>query len=110
VSRIPLSLHRALRTEFPELRCAYCHSPKKLLAMPLEVDHIVPEVGGGKTELADVCLCCRTCNSYKGRRIRARDSLLPRGGFARLHPIKRTPDPQTDHASTRRQERGSYGI
>ena len=78
--------------------------------MPLEVDHIIPEASGGKSELTNVCLRYRTCNSYKGRRIRARDSLLPRGGFARLHPIKHTPDPQMHHASTRRQEKGRYEI
>jgi HNH endonuclease len=73
VSPIPLSLRRALRAEFPEPRCAYCHSPEQLLGMPLEVDHIIPEAASGKTELANVCLCCRTCNSYKGQRIYARD-------------------------------------
>ena len=71
MSPIPLSLRRALRAEFPEPRCAYCHSPEQLLGMPLELDHIIPEASGGKTGLANVCLCCRTCNSYKGRCIRA---------------------------------------
>ncbi len=75
MSPVPLSLRRALRAEFPEPRCAYCHSPEKLLGMPLEVDHIIAEAEGGKTELANVCLCCRTCNSHKWRRIRARDPL-----------------------------------
>jgi HNH endonuclease len=73
VSPILLSLRRALRAEFPEPRCAYCHSPEQLLGMPLGVDQIIPEVGDGKTESANGCLCCRTCNSYKGRRIYARD-------------------------------------
>jgi hypothetical protein len=85
VSHISLSLRRTLRAEFPESHCAYCHSPEKLLGMALEVDHIIPEVGGGKTELANVCLCCRTCNSYKGGRIYARDPLT--GSQVRIfHP------------------------
>jgi HNH endonuclease len=46
--------------------------------MPVEVDHIISEAAGGKTELANVCLCCRTYNSYKGRRIYARDPLTGR--------------------------------
>ena len=46
--------------------------------MPLEVDHIIPEAASGKTELANVCLCCRTCNGYKGRRIHARDPVTGR--------------------------------
>ena len=73
MSPIPLSLCRALRAEFPELRCAYCHSPEKLLGMPLEVDHIIPEEAGGKTELANLCLCCRACNGYKWRHTHACD-------------------------------------
>jgi 5-methylcytosine-specific restriction endonuclease McrA len=72
VSPVPLSLRRALRAEFPEPCCAYCHSPEQLLDMPLEVDHIIPEAANGKTELANVCLCRCPCNSYKGRRIYAR--------------------------------------
>jgi HNH endonuclease len=78
VSPILLSLRRALRAEFPEPRCAYCHSPEQLLGMSLEVDHIIPEAASGKTELANVCLCYRTCNSYKGQRIYARDPLTGR--------------------------------
>jgi hypothetical protein len=27
---------------------------------------IHPEAASGKTELANVCLCCRSCNSYRG--------------------------------------------
>jgi HNH endonuclease len=85
VSPIPLSLRRALRAEFSEPRCAYCHSPEQLLGMPLEVDHIIPEAASGKSELANVCLCCRTCNSDKGRHIYARDPLA--GGQVRIfHP------------------------
>lgn len=73
MSPIPVSLRRALRAEFPGPRCAYCHSPERLLGMPLEVDHIIPEALGGKTEFANTCLCCRTCNSYKWQRTHARD-------------------------------------
>lgn len=73
MSPIPVSLRQALRTEFPEPRCAYCHSPKRLLGIPLETDHIIPEAAGGKTELANLCLCCRSCNGYKGQRTHAPD-------------------------------------
>ena len=53
MSPIPVSLHRVLRAEFPEPRCAYCHSPERLLGMSLEVDHIIPTALGGKTEFAN---------------------------------------------------------
>jgi hypothetical protein len=73
VSPIPRALHRALRAEDPAPHCAYCHSPEKLLGLPLEVDHIIPAAAGGTTELANTCLCCRVCNSYKGQQTHARD-------------------------------------
>ena len=73
MSPIPRALRQALRAEVPEPRCAYCQSPEKLLGMPLEVDHILPEAAGGTTELANLCLCCRPCNGYKWERTSARD-------------------------------------
>jgi HNH endonuclease len=85
VSPIPLSRRRALGAEFLEPSCAYCHSPEQSLGMPLEANHIIPEAASGKSTLADVCLCGRTCNSYKGRRIYDRDSLPGRQGWI-FHP------------------------
>jgi hypothetical protein len=73
VSPVPRALRQALRAEDQEPRCAYCHSPEKLLGLPLKVDHITPEAAGGKTELANLCLCCRPCNGYKWQRMSARD-------------------------------------
>jgi hypothetical protein len=73
VSPIPRGLRQALRAEVQDPRCAYCQSPEKLLGMPLEVDHIRPEAAGGKTERANLCLCCRSCNGYKWQRTSAHD-------------------------------------
>jgi len=73
VSSLPASLRQALRAESPEPRCAYCHSPERLIDIPLEADHIIPEAAGGKTELGNLCLCCRSCNGYKGKRTHTRD-------------------------------------
>jgi 5-methylcytosine-specific restriction endonuclease McrA len=75
-----------LRAEFPEPRCAYCHGAEKLLGMPLEVDHIIPEAAGGKSELANLYLCCYTSNGYKWRHIHARDSLTGRQVRILHHP------------------------
>ena len=41
--------------------------------MPLDVDHIIPQAAGGKTELANLCLCCRSCNGYKWQHTQGRD-------------------------------------
>lgn len=73
MSRIPTSLRSALYAEKPEPRCAYCQSPERLLGIPLEADHIIPEAAGGETSLENLCLCCRSCNGYKGTKTNAPD-------------------------------------
>ena len=74
-----------MRAEFAEPCCAYCCSPEKLLGMHLEVDHIIPESEGGRAEMDNLCLCCRSCNGFKWNRITGRD--LETGRRARLfHP------------------------
>lgn len=73
MSPVPNSLRRRVRAEFAEPRCAYCHSPERLLGIPLEVDHIIPTSLSGKTEFDNLCLSCRSCNGYKWKRTHARD-------------------------------------
>lgn len=67
------SISLSLRTEHSEPRCAYCHSPERLLGLPLEVDHIVPTTAGGRTLLDNLCLCCRSCNGHKWQQTHAQD-------------------------------------
>jgi len=67
------SISLTLRTEHSEPRCAYCHSPERLLGLPLEVDHIIPTTAGGRTLLANLCLCCRSCNGHKWQQTHAQD-------------------------------------
>jgi len=74
MSRIPTSSRRRLYSETLEPRCTYCQSPERLLGIPLEADHIIPESAGGETLLENLCLCCRSCNGYKSMRISAPDS------------------------------------
>jgi HNH endonuclease len=78
VSSIPPSLRRRLRAEAVELRCAYCHSPERLLGLALEADHIIATARGGKTVLANLCLICRTCNGHKWQIVKARDPVTNR--------------------------------
>lgn len=78
MSSIPPRLRRRLRNEAVELRCAYCHSPEKLLGIPLEADHIIATAQGGQTVIANLCLACRTCNGYKWRIAKARDPVSNR--------------------------------
>ena len=73
VRSISFALRRALREEHSDPRCAYCHSLERLLGLPLEIDHIIPTTVGGRTELTNLCLCCRSCNAYKWQQTHARD-------------------------------------
>ena len=39
----------------------------------MQVDHIIPEAAGGKTEIANLWLACVPCNQRKAYRTHARD-------------------------------------
>ncbi|MBC8098149.1 MAG: HNH endonuclease [Armatimonadetes bacterium] len=44
--------------------CEYCQTAQ-LVVITLEIDHILPQAVGGKTEFDNLCLVCRGCNSFK---------------------------------------------
>jgi len=54
--------------------CRYCRVPTIVDPEPSQrflertLDHIVPLSKGGKDELSNVCVCCRSCNARKGAR------------------------------------------
>lgn len=39
------------------------------------IDHIIPTVAGGLTELENLCLACHACNEFKGSQLVAPDPL-----------------------------------
>lgn len=47
-------------------RCEYCLTPEFTSLAPLEVDHIVAQKHGGKTEPENLALSCSLCNKHKG--------------------------------------------
>lgn len=55
--------------------CAYCHSQQANLTVQLEIDHIIPSSKGGTDDEENLCLACRTCNTYKGAKTHAFDTL-----------------------------------
>lgn len=55
-------------------RCGYCRTSTFLVGTIFEIDHIVPESFGGKTEEENLWLACPTCNGCKSDRIAAVDS------------------------------------
>ncbi|HEU5198310.1 MAG TPA: HNH endonuclease [Ktedonobacterales bacterium] len=56
-------------------RCGYCLTSQKITGMHLDVEHIIPEARGGKTEEDNLWLACSDCNEFKGDRIEATDPL-----------------------------------
>jgi len=54
-------------------RCEYCRTARRLIGMPLVIDHIVPRSLGGGDDLDNLCAACYRCNEYKGARTHARD-------------------------------------
>lgn len=92
MTRIPASLRRAV-IDSAQGRCAYCHSPEKLMGVSFEVDHIIPSSAGGKTIADNLCLSCPTCNRHKAARISVPEPLT--GGLSPLFNPNR--DSWPDH-------------
>jgi hypothetical protein len=44
--------------------CEYCQTAQ-IIVVTMEVDHIIPQVAGGETDLDNLCLVCRGCNGFK---------------------------------------------
>lgn len=54
-------------------RCGYCLTPERIVGMEMDVDHIIPEAQGGRTEEANLWLACTRCNEHKSDRVEAPD-------------------------------------
>lgn len=51
-------------TERARGRCEYCLTAQ-VIVVEMEVDHVVPESGGGPTATHNLCLTCVVCNGFK---------------------------------------------
>lgn len=71
-SYVPDSLRQQIRDD-AGYYCGYCQSAEDLLAMPLEVEHIIPESAGGETTQSNLWLACHRCNQFKSNRSEAVD-------------------------------------
>jgi hypothetical protein len=47
-------------------RCEYCLLPEQLVTTPFQIDHIIAESHGGRTESDNLALACFYCNNFKG--------------------------------------------
>jgi hypothetical protein len=75
--RIPKSLRETV-IESSQGKCAFCHSPERLMGVTFEVDHITPRSAKGKTVVENLCLTCPTCNRHKANRVTAVDPISNR--------------------------------
>lgn len=64
-SRIPSTLRSAVVRRAQE-RCEYCQLPEEVAWASYEIDHIIAEKHGGKTEMDNLAYACVSCNSHKG--------------------------------------------
>jgi len=69
---VPMALRQRL-AEQARQRCGYCLSSQKITGINLEVEHLIPEARGGKTEEDNLWLACPDCNSVKGDQMEAHD-------------------------------------
>jgi len=49
--------------------CEYCQASEGLTGQVFHVDHAIPRVRGGKTNMENLCLACPGCNGAKLDRI-----------------------------------------
>lgn len=57
---------RAQVIERDGFRCVYCKA--ELTADVVTIDHVIPKTKGGGSQLSNLVVACRSCNSSKGNR------------------------------------------
>jgi HNH endonuclease len=65
VTYIPVTLRRLVEKR-SNYRCEYCLLPQNLSFFPHEIDHVIAEKHGGKTDAENLAFTCWRCNRYKG--------------------------------------------
>ena len=68
MSKISSKLDKEVRARSKN-RCGYCLAPQLLTSYKLEIEHIYPQAKGGTDDAANLCLACRSCNSYKAVKV-----------------------------------------
>jgi hypothetical protein len=72
MSSLPAELRQEVSAR-ADHRCEYCLTSRRVIGMPLVIDHIVPRSLGGGDEYENLCAACYRCNEYKGAKTHARD-------------------------------------
>ena len=55
-------------------RCEYCRTSRRVIGIPLVVDHILPRNSGGTDEPGNLAAACYRCNEFKGTKTHSIDS------------------------------------
>ncbi|XZE20898.1 HNH endonuclease [Pirellulaceae bacterium SH449] len=66
-------------------RCEYCKMHQSLQGATFHIEHVIPRVRGGTSELGNLALACPSCNLHKADRVSSaldRDS----AAIALFHP------------------------
>ncbi len=69
---IPIAL-REVVAQSARHRCGYCLTQEVVVGTAMEIEHIIPEALGGRTEEENLWLACSLCNQHKGSRVAGRD-------------------------------------
>lgn len=48
-------------------KCEYCRAPERFSNFFFEVEHILPTLLGGSSDLENLALACRSCNVFKSK-------------------------------------------
>ncbi|HEY7543460.1 MAG TPA: HNH endonuclease signature motif containing protein [Blastocatellia bacterium] len=78
---IPADLRRLVESRAGS-RCEYCSLPSTFAFFPHEIDHVIAEKHGGRTEAENLALACWRCNRHKGSDLGSFDPLT--GEFSLL--------------------------
>jgi len=54
-------------------RCGYCLTDQRISGAQMQVEHIIPQIKNGLSEVQNLWLSCAWCNSYKGTKTEAID-------------------------------------
>jgi hypothetical protein len=50
-------------------RCEYCQMHQSLQGATFHIEHVIPRVLGGTSDLTNLALACPSCNLHKGDRV-----------------------------------------
>ncbi len=91
-------------------RCGYCLSAEHITGTPMEIDHLVPEALGGKTEQDNLWLACSWCNAHKADRIMVVDPVTDEMVQLFITPARKIVGRMGHPSSSGRIANPSYGI